>query len=74
MSWACNAAASALPACAKLKSYGFNMVVGTDCTVKEMEKRAKAFRKLLEAHKVGLFLRRAWRADRGTQLPLPALP
>ena len=40
---------------AKLKGYGFEVIVAIDCTAKEMEKRLKAFRKLLETHEVGLF-------------------
>ncbi|WP_227004986.1 caspase family protein [Acetobacter senegalensis] len=40
---------------AKLKSYGFEVIVSVDATVKEMDKQLKAFRNLLETHEVGLF-------------------
>lgn len=40
---------------AKLKGYGFEVIVATDVTAKEMEKRLKEFRKLLDTHEVGLF-------------------
>jgi hypothetical protein len=40
---------------ARLKSYGFEVIVATDCTKVEMEKRLKEFRKLLDTHEVGLF-------------------
>ena len=40
---------------AKLKAYGFNIVIATDCTAKEMDKHLKAFRNLLETHEIGLF-------------------
>jgi hypothetical protein len=40
---------------AKLKGYGFEVIIVTDVTAKEMEKRLKEFRKLLETHEVGLF-------------------
>ena len=40
---------------AKLKGYGFEVIVASDCTAKEMEKQLKAFRKLLETYEVGLF-------------------
>lgn len=40
---------------AKLKGYGFEVIVALDCTAREMEKQLKAFRKLLETHEVGLF-------------------
>lgn len=40
---------------AKLKSYGFEVIVATDCTVKEMEKQLKVFRTLLKTHEIGLF-------------------
>jgi hypothetical protein len=40
---------------AKLKSYGFEVIVASDVTAKEMEKRLKEFRKLLDTHEVGLF-------------------
>lgn len=40
---------------AKLKGYGFNVILATDCTNKEMDKQLKAFRTLLETHEVGLF-------------------
>ena len=40
---------------AKLKGYGFEVIVAADVNAKEMEKRLKEFRKLLETHEVGLF-------------------
>lgn len=40
---------------AKLKGYGFDVMVALDCTAKEMDKHLKAFRKLLETHEVALF-------------------
>lgn len=40
---------------AKLKGYGFEVIVAADLTAKDMEKRLKEFRKLLETHEVGLF-------------------
>jgi len=40
---------------AKLKRYGFDVTVAVDCTAKEMDKKLKAFRKLLETHEVALF-------------------
>src|ERR1700730_7331226 len=40
---------------AKLKSYGFDVIVAKDRTVKEMDKDLKAFGKLLDTHDVGLF-------------------
>lgn len=40
---------------AKLKGYGFNVIIATDCAAREMEKQLKEFRKLLEMHEVGLF-------------------
>ena len=40
---------------ARLKGYGFEVIVATDCTVKEMEKQLKAFRTLLDTHQIGLF-------------------
>lgn len=40
---------------AKLQSYGFKVVVATDCTNKEMDNKLKEFRKLLDTHEVGLF-------------------
>lgn len=39
----------------KLKGYGFEVIVAADVTAKEMEKRLKDFRKLLETYEVGLF-------------------
>ena len=39
----------------KLKSYGFNVIVATDSTAKQMEIQLKGFRNLLETHEVGLF-------------------
>ncbi|WP_066528950.1 MULTISPECIES: caspase family protein [Sphingomonadales] len=40
---------------AKLKGYGFEAIVVTDCTAKEMEKSLKLFRASLDKHDVGLF-------------------
>lgn len=40
---------------AKLKHYGFEVIVATDCTAKVMDMKLKAFRQLLETHEVGLF-------------------
>jgi hypothetical protein len=40
---------------AKLKGYGFEVIVATDSTRTEMDQQLKAFRKLLETHDVGLF-------------------
>lgn len=40
---------------AKLSGYGFQTIVATDCTAKEMEGHLKAFRALLETHDIGLF-------------------
>ena len=40
---------------AKLKSFGFNVIVAKDRNVKQMDKDLKAFGKLLETHEIGLF-------------------
>lgn len=40
---------------AKLKSYGFHTIIAKDATNKDMEKRLKEFKKLLETNEVGLF-------------------
>jgi uncharacterized caspase-like protein len=40
---------------AKLKSYGFEVIVATDQTNKDMDKKLKAFKELLERNEVGLF-------------------
>ena len=40
---------------AKLKGYGFEVIVATECAARDMEKQLKEFRKLLENHDVGLF-------------------
>ena len=40
---------------AKLKSYGFEIIIATDCSASEMEKQLKAFRILLDTNEVGLF-------------------
>lgn len=40
---------------AKLKGYGFEVIIATDSTAAQMEKQLKAFRKLLDTHEVGLF-------------------
>lgn len=39
----------------KLKGYGFNVIVATDCSAKNMEKQLKLFRASLDKHDVGLF-------------------
>ncbi len=39
----------------KLKGYGFNVIVATNCNAAEMEKQLKTYRKLLETHDIGLF-------------------
>lgn len=41
--------------CAKLQSYDFEVILGTDCSNADMEKKLKKFRKLLETHDVGMF-------------------
>jgi hypothetical protein len=40
---------------AKLKGYGFEVIVAKDCTIKEMDKDLKKFGKLLDTHEIGLF-------------------
>jgi hypothetical protein len=40
---------------AKLKTYGFEVIVATDCIAKDMEIQLKYFSKLLDLHDVGLF-------------------
>jgi uncharacterized caspase-like protein len=40
---------------AQLKSYGFDVSVALNCTLKEMDRHLKAFRKLLETYEVALF-------------------
>ena len=40
---------------AKLKSYGFEVLVANDSTLKEMDRGLKDFRTLLKTHEVGLF-------------------
>ena len=40
---------------AKLKGYGFDVIIAFDCTAKEMDKQLKIFRTLLETHEVALF-------------------
>lgn len=50
-----NPANDAKDIAAKLTGYGFETLVATDCTAKEMEKQLKAFRKALDSHDVGLF-------------------
>jgi Caspase domain len=40
---------------AKLKGYGFDVTIALDCTAKDMDKRLKSFRKLLESNEVALF-------------------
>ena len=39
----------------KLKSYDFEVVVGTDCSNADMEKKLKEFATLLKTHDVGMF-------------------
>jgi hypothetical protein len=39
----------------KLRGYGFEVIVVTDCTKAEMDRQLKAFRELLQTHDVGLF-------------------
>ncbi|ACS55845.1 peptidase C14 caspase catalytic subunit p20 [Rhizobium leguminosarum bv. trifolii WSM1325] len=39
----------------KLRGYGFEVIVVTDCTKRDMDKQLKEFRTLLETHDVGLF-------------------
>ncbi|TCH97715.1 caspase family protein [Roseococcus sp. SYP-B2431] len=50
-----NPANDAADVSAKLSSYGFHVIVATDATNKEMDKKLKEFKKLLEANDVGLF-------------------
>lgn len=40
---------------AKLRHFGFNVIVAKDRKIKEMDKDLKAFGKLLETHDIGLF-------------------
>jgi Caspase domain len=40
---------------AKLKGYGFEVLIATDCSAKDMEKQLKLFSKSLNSHEVGLF-------------------
>ncbi len=40
---------------AKLESYGFHVIVATDQTDKDMDKKLKTFKTLLESNEVGLF-------------------
>lgn len=40
---------------AKLKGYGFEVMIATDCTAAQMEKQLKQFRKHLDTCEVGLF-------------------
>lgn len=40
---------------AKLKGYGFNTLVATDCSNRDMDTQLKRFRQLLDSHDVGLF-------------------
>ncbi len=39
----------------KLKQYDFKLVIGTDCTNAEMDKKLKEFSDLLKTHDVGMF-------------------
>ncbi len=39
----------------KLKDYDFEVILGTDCSVVEMDEKLKEFRDLLETHDVGMF-------------------
>ena len=41
--------------CLKLKQYNFEVLLVTDCTHKEMDKKLREFRVLLETHEVGMF-------------------
>ena len=50
-----NPANDAVDIAAKLKTYGFHTIVVKDATHKEMDKRLKEFKKLLETNEVGLF-------------------
>lgn len=50
-----NPANDAADMAAKLKSFGFHTIVVKDATHKEMDKRLKEFKKLLETNEVGLF-------------------
>ncbi|MCY0150218.1 caspase family protein [Hoeflea sp. G2-23] len=45
----------ALDVSAKLKSYDFEVILGTDCSNSNMEKKLKEFATLLKTHEVGLF-------------------
>lgn len=50
-----NPAKDAVDMSSKLASYGFHVIVATDATNKEMDKKVKEFKKLLDANEVGLF-------------------
>jgi hypothetical protein len=50
-----NAANDAVDVAAKLTSYGFHVIVATDITHKEMDRKLGEFRKLLNTNDVGLF-------------------
>ncbi|WP_272911746.1 caspase family protein [Loktanella sp. M215] len=39
----------------KLKSYDFEVILGTDCSKAAMEKKLKEFGDLLKTHDVGMF-------------------
>lgn len=45
----------AMDVSAKLRAYDFEVVLGTDCPIAEMEKKLKEFEKLLRTHDVGTF-------------------
>lgn len=40
---------------AKLKGYGFDVTIATNCSAKEMDKQLKSFRSSLDTHEIGLF-------------------
>jgi hypothetical protein len=50
-----NPANDAADVSAKLASYGFHVIVATDANNKEMDKKLKEFKKILDSNDVGLF-------------------
>lgn len=50
-----NPANDAVDISTKLKSYGFHAIVVTDATHKNMDRKLKEFKKLLESNEIGLF-------------------
>lgn len=40
---------------AKLRGYGFNVIIATDCNARQMDEQLEAFESLLKAHDVGMF-------------------